>query len=163
MKPCRASCPSVRPSTPRAVKASPTGGLTAGLDCPVVVGEGPPHPSGLSPAIAVSPFTPVRWLCGTVETAASIERKDLMRPNADESYGQRSRQAELPAPPSDEPPVGASRAKLTMSVHEAAEALGISTTLAYELVRRGELSSVRLGRRILVPSKSLEALIDGIT
>ena len=50
--------------------------------------------------------------------------------------------------------------RLTMSVEEASEALGISRSLAYELVRRGELPSVRLGRRIVVPLRGLQALVD---
>ena len=45
--------------------------------------------------------------------------------------------------------------KLTMSVSEAAEWLGISRAFAYELVARGELPSIRLGRRVLVPTKRL--------
>ena len=37
--------------------------------------------------------------------------------------------------------------------------LGISPGLAYQLVHRGELSAIRLGRRILVPRHAVEALI----
>jgi excisionase family DNA binding protein len=50
--------------------------------------------------------------------------------------------------------------RLTMSVEEASEALGISRSLAYELVRRGVLPSLRLGRRIVVPVRALEELVD---
>ena len=39
------------------------------------------------------------------------------------------------------------------------EALGISRSLAYELVRRGEIPSLRLGRRIVVPVRALEELV----
>ena len=49
---------------------------------------------------------------------------------------------------------------LTMTVEEAAQALGISRTLAYELVARHQLPSVRLGRRIVVPRRALEALLE---
>lgn len=49
--------------------------------------------------------------------------------------------------------------RLTMSVEEASEALGISRSLAYELVRRGEIPSLRLGRRIVVPVRALEELV----
>ncbi|MGH9235612.1 MAG: helix-turn-helix domain-containing protein [Acidimicrobiales bacterium] len=52
------------------------------------------------------------------------------------------------------------RQRLTMTVEEASEALGISRSLAYVLVRRGELPSLRLGRRIVVPVRALEALVD---
>ena len=50
--------------------------------------------------------------------------------------------------------------RLTLTVEEAAGLLGISRTLAYELVTRGELPSLRLGRRLVVPRRALEALLD---
>jgi excisionase family DNA binding protein len=48
---------------------------------------------------------------------------------------------------------------LTLSVEEAAGLLGISRGLAYELVHRGELAAIRLGRRILVPRHAIESLV----
>ena len=50
--------------------------------------------------------------------------------------------------------------RLVLSVTEAAGLLGISRGLAYELVARGELPSLRLGRRIVVPRGALEALLE---
>lgn len=50
---------------------------------------------------------------------------------------------------------------LVMTVEEAAELLGISRGLAYELVRRGELPALRLGRRLVVPRRRLIAMIEG--
>lgn len=50
-------------------------------------------------------------------------------------------------------------AKPALSVAEAAELLGVSRALAYELVKRGELPSVRLGRRIVVPRRAVEQLL----
>ena len=52
------------------------------------------------------------------------------------------------------------RGTLTMSVTEAAGALGISRAFAYALVARGELPSLRLGRRVVVPRRALEQLIE---
>jgi excisionase family DNA binding protein len=49
--------------------------------------------------------------------------------------------------------------RLTLKVEEAAEILGISRALAYELVARGELPSLRLGRRIVVPRRALEEMV----
>jgi excisionase family DNA binding protein len=49
---------------------------------------------------------------------------------------------------------------VTLTVEEAARVLGISRTLAYDLVTRGELPVVRLGRRIVVPRRALESLLD---
>ena len=46
--------------------------------------------------------------------------------------------------------------KLALSVEEAGALLGISRDLAYDLVARRELPSVRLGRRIVVPRRALE-------
>lgn len=50
---------------------------------------------------------------------------------------------------------------LVMTVEEAAEMLGISRGLAYELVRRGDLPALRLGRRLVVPRRRLIAMIEG--
>lgn len=49
--------------------------------------------------------------------------------------------------------------RLTVSVEEAAKLLGISRGLAYELVARGELPSLRLGRRRVVPLVGIHELI----
>lgn len=51
--------------------------------------------------------------------------------------------------------------RLTLSVEEAAHLLGISRALAYELVRRGDLPRLQLGRRIVVPRRALEELVAG--
>lgn len=48
--------------------------------------------------------------------------------------------------------------QLTVSVVDASRMLGISRSHAYELVARGELPSVKLGRRVLVPISALRAL-----
>lgn len=50
--------------------------------------------------------------------------------------------------------------RLTMTVKEAGALLGVSRSLAYELVRRGDLPSLRLGRRIVVPKRAVEDLLD---
>jgi excisionase family DNA binding protein len=52
--------------------------------------------------------------------------------------------------------------RLTVTVAEAGDLLGISRGLAYELVQRGELPAVRLGRRIVVPVRAIEALLDQV-
>ena len=48
---------------------------------------------------------------------------------------------------------------MVVTVPEAARLLGISRTHAYELVTRGELAHVRLGRRIVVPKHAISALL----
>lgn len=48
---------------------------------------------------------------------------------------------------------------LTVTVSEAATMLGISRSHAYELAHTGELTTVRLGRRIVVPTVALQALL----
>ncbi len=49
--------------------------------------------------------------------------------------------------------------RLVYSVAEAGALLGISRAFAYELVARGELPVIRLGRRRLVPKAALIAFI----
>lgn len=53
--------------------------------------------------------------------------------------------------------------RLTLSVDQAAQVLGVSRALAYELVARGEIPSLRLGRRIVVPRRALEVLLAHAT
>ena len=48
---------------------------------------------------------------------------------------------------------------LVMSVEAAAKALHISRNLAYEAARDGRLPSIRIGRRLLVSRRALEALL----
>ena len=50
--------------------------------------------------------------------------------------------------------------RLGLTVVEAAKLLGISRSLAYQLAERGELPAVRLGRRLVVPRRALERLLD---
>lgn len=49
----------------------------------------------------------------------------------------------------------------TMSVSEAALRLGISRAHAYRMVAAGELPSLRLGRRTVVPVVALRRLLEG--
>ncbi len=47
----------------------------------------------------------------------------------------------------------------TITVEEMADALGIGRTGAYDAVRRGDLPSIRIGRRIVVPVAELRRLV----
>jgi excisionase family DNA binding protein len=49
----------------------------------------------------------------------------------------------------------------TCSVDEAAKVLGIGRTQAYNAVRTGEIRSIRIGGRVLVPVAALRELLDG--
>ena len=48
----------------------------------------------------------------------------------------------------------------TMTVPEAAKALGIGLSVAYEAARTGELPTVKIGKRILVPVVALERMLE---
>ena len=50
--------------------------------------------------------------------------------------------------------------RLTYSVKEAAEALGVSAWTVREEIRTGRIESVRLGSRILIPRFALEQLVN---
>lgn len=50
---------------------------------------------------------------------------------------------------------------VVISIEEAARLSGISRQSAYEAARRGEIPSVRIGRRILVPRNKLLRLLNG--
>lgn len=51
--------------------------------------------------------------------------------------------------------------KSTLTVEQTAELLGISRGLAFQAVARGEIPSIRIGRRILVPVARLRTLLQG--
>ncbi len=48
---------------------------------------------------------------------------------------------------------------LAVSVDEAARLLGLSRSSAYLAVQRGDIPSVAIGRRILIPMKRLEEML----
>jgi len=50
--------------------------------------------------------------------------------------------------------------RLVFTVEEAAQLLGISRSFAYEAVERGEIPSMRIGRRILIPKVALSRLLE---
>ena len=52
---------------------------------------------------------------------------------------------------------------LTYSVPYAGKLLGLSRNTAYEAARRGEIPTIRLGRKIRVPKAALQRLLDGVT
>ena len=46
-----------------------------------------------------------------------------------------------------------------MRVEEVAEAFGISRASAYEGIRTGEIPSIRIGRRIVVPTAAVRRML----
>jgi excisionase family DNA binding protein len=48
----------------------------------------------------------------------------------------------------------------TCSVEEAAKILGISRNTAYDAVRSGQVPTVKIGRRLLVPRAALERMLE---
>jgi len=50
--------------------------------------------------------------------------------------------------------------RMTLSVVEAAQQLGIGKNTAYALVRRGDLPHIRIGGRIRVPAEQLKAWVN---
>lgn len=50
--------------------------------------------------------------------------------------------------------------RLTITVVEAAAKLGIGKNQAYEAVRRGEIPTIRIGGRILVPRAAFERMLE---
>lgn len=57
------------------------------------------------------------------------------------------------------PVIPTSQPRVTMSVNETADLLGISRWLAYEQIQRGELPVIRMGRRLRVPVRPVLALV----
>ncbi len=53
----------------------------------------------------------------------------------------------------------ASAVRATMTIDEVAEILGICRNVAYEAAHKGEIPSIRIGRRLLVPRLALEKML----
>lgn len=76
--------------------------------------------------------------------------------------------AENGAEPLDQPPTGdltqqaatSPPTKLLLDVREVGEALGCGKTYVYELIARGELRPVKLGRRTKIPAACLAEFVD---
>lgn len=49
---------------------------------------------------------------------------------------------------------------LTLTVDQTAKLLGLSRNGAYEAIARGQVPSIRIGRRLLVPRTALERMLD---
>jgi excisionase family DNA binding protein len=49
--------------------------------------------------------------------------------------------------------------KLTLTVTEAAKLLGLSRSLAYDAVRQGQIPSIRMGNRIVIPKAALARIL----
>lgn len=50
--------------------------------------------------------------------------------------------------------------RVTITVEECARLLGIGRSSAYEAIRRGDLPSLRLSRRIVIPTRALLRLLE---
>jgi excisionase family DNA binding protein len=61
----------------------------------------------------------------------------------------------------DIPLASISESRLAFSPDEAAELLGISPELVFDLLRTGQLKSVKAGRRRLISRANLDAFLAG--
>jgi len=51
--------------------------------------------------------------------------------------------------------------RAVLTVTEVAGMLGLSRNSTYEGIRRGEIPHLRVGKRILVPRRAIEKMLDG--
>jgi excisionase family DNA binding protein len=49
----------------------------------------------------------------------------------------------------------------TYDIVEAGKLLGISRNQAYEVAHRGEIPTIKIGKRLLVPRAALNRMLDG--
>lgn len=49
----------------------------------------------------------------------------------------------------------------TITVEEAAKRLGVGRNSAYEAAKRGEIPSIRIGKRLVVPVAPFERMLNG--
>lgn len=93
---------------------------------------------------AEDPATAIRQRCATLEKGAADLVEQVKRLSADIA-----RMAEHRPPP----------ARRAVSVNEAAESLGVSRTTMFGLLESGEVRSVKVGTRRLVPVVALDAFL----
>jgi excisionase family DNA binding protein len=53
--------------------------------------------------------------------------------------------------------------RLLLRPEEAARALGVGRTTVYELIRAGELRSVKIGKLRRIPSEAVRQYVEGLT
>jgi excisionase family DNA binding protein len=56
-----------------------------------------------------------------------------------------------------------SQERKTYDIGEAGRLLGIGRNQAYEAARRGDIPSIKIGKRVLVPKLALDRLLRGET
>lgn len=59
-------------------------------------------------------------------------------------------------------PIGDSVERGTYTVPQAGKRLGIGRNAAYEAARTGQIPTIRIGRRIVVPIVALERMLKGL-
>jgi len=64
-----------------------------------------------------------------------------------------------PAEPDDTLDRAAGTERLVLSIAEAADALGLSDDLVYDLTERGDLPWLRFGRRKVIPRQAIELVL----
>ena len=50
---------------------------------------------------------------------------------------------------------------VVLTIEEAGELLRLGRSSAYEAARRGQVPTIRIGRRLLVPRAALERMLEG--
>ena len=53
--------------------------------------------------------------------------------------------------------------RLTYDIEEAGKILGLGRNASYEAAKRGDLPTIKIGRRLLVPKAALARLLNGET
>jgi excisionase family DNA binding protein len=112
-----------------------------------------PDPTGRppDPALLTVISCPDEWAAIPQELADALRAASL---------GDRELPLVEPASTSKSGAVGPVEDRLIYTVTEAAALLGISRSFAYEAVERGDIPSMRIGRRILVPKAALTRLLE---
>ncbi|MEV0152064.1 helix-turn-helix domain-containing protein [Nonomuraea sp. NPDC050733] len=79
-----------------------------------------------------------------------------MRPQTTQAHTGPQQTTPSPTPAGAEP---GPLQRPTMTVREAAAVLGIDRGAAYDAVRRGELPALRIGRKIIIPTAPVRAML----
>jgi excisionase family DNA binding protein len=111
----------------------------------------------------MSPALPVIVIVGKPDDPLLAGLRSLgLRPVAEDGavviWGPAAKHSGAPAPRTAEPP--GSTANLLMTIRDAAETLALSRSTVYELIGRGQLEVVHIGRSTRVTAAAVHSFIE---
>jgi excisionase family DNA binding protein len=98
-------------------------------------------------------------LLGHLRHAIDVLEQIMMRPHKPAAEPGRLTEVETKSPAPSGPPADV---KLSYTVKEVCKLVGISAATIYQVLRRGDLRAVKLGKKTLILAKDLQEWLDNL-